>query len=1113
MLVAAASRAATVTAANDYPSTLETSAGADHSVVFTTPSGAAEGDTITIAFDSEFGSASITEDDVDVEDDGVDLTTAADCSGAEQASVAMSADTLTITLCPLDGGAIAGGSEVSVRVGTNATGSGIGANQITNPAGAGTYFLNLAGTFGDSGSIALPMLDAGSVTVSAEVGTGGGGGGGGGGGCADTTAPTISSIVVSGVTSDSATVSWTTSENASSEVDYGTAESYELGSESSTSLVTSHSLSLSSLSEGTEYHFRVRSSDLCANQATSADQTFTTSDAAGPVISDIDVSLSCDTSATVTWTTDESATSEIAYGTSVSYGSTASDADLLTAHELVLSGLTRDASYHVAVSSTDGSGNESTSADQTFTTDEDAAPSNVSGFGASVGDGSATLSWTNPSADFDGVRVLQCTDAYPSDAADDDCVTVYDGTDESTAVSGLTNGTTYYFGAFSYDGCGQFASGALATGTPSAPEEEVPPEEEETPVVTPPEVGDGDTPTDPDDSGGGEETPPAEEEEVPPGEVPAGEESPEVETPDIPPTTVPEETLVPDRDVMFLVANVQIQLVPAGSGAVHLLSSRPLRISLLTDHIVQPVSRVQLILGESAYNMSLAGDGASYFADVSSPGVSGAYATAVSIFYADGTVQSISRSTDVEGDGFVFATTDGQTRRLGGATVTLLTNGTVPWDGSPFGQFNPFETGSDGAYGWYVPNTTYALSAERSGYTSSAIQTFSVADNIVNLAVPLEPIPSEEEVAPPSTPTEPVSTVIASVGETISDTIETIRDIPGVEEAAAVSTPALAIATAATATVLASSFSLFPFLQYLFTSPFLFFARRRRRAFGVVYNAISKVPLDLATVRLYRMPDDWEGDPSVVGRLVQSRVTDKGGRYFFLPAAGRYRIVASKNGLTFPSDYLAGEKDDGEFLDVYHGEPIQVNDETATIAVNIPLDPSQSAEVHAAPAVLRRKRLRRAQQAVAVLGILFAAFATIIQPTPLSFGMLALQTVLYLLVRRLAKPRATKAWGIVYDQETGRPLERAVVRVFEPKYNKLLETAVTDSKGRYTFLLGPNEYYTVYEKPGFEPVEVRPIDYRSRSEPSEFSADVRMSTESSVASSPPPEPAPPSAQL
>lgn len=161
-------KAASVTSRSDTLSTSLPTTAANHTIQFTltASNGVDEGDTLTITFDSNFDTASIVEDDVDIKDDTVDLTTAADCDGAEQASVVMAADVLTITICAGDGGTIAASSVVEIEVGTNATASGTGANQITNPA-AGVYNIDVGGTFGDTGTIQVAVVAG--VTASATV--------------------------------------------------------------------------------------------------------------------------------------------------------------------------------------------------------------------------------------------------------------------------------------------------------------------------------------------------------------------------------------------------------------------------------------------------------------------------------------------------------------------------------------------------------------------------------------------------------------------------------------------------------------------------------------------------------------------------------------------------------------------------------------------------------------------------------------------------------------------------------------------------------------------------------------------------------------------------------
>ena len=93
----------------------------------------------------------------------------------------------------------------------------------------------------------------------------------------DTTAPTISGVAASSVTSSGATITWTTNENSDSQVDYGLTTSYGSSTTLNTSLVTSHSQALSGLSANTLYHYRVKSKDAAGNLATSGNFTFTTS--------------------------------------------------------------------------------------------------------------------------------------------------------------------------------------------------------------------------------------------------------------------------------------------------------------------------------------------------------------------------------------------------------------------------------------------------------------------------------------------------------------------------------------------------------------------------------------------------------------------------------------------------------------------------------------------------------------------------------------------------------------------------------------------------------------------------------------------------------------------
>jgi chitodextrinase len=96
----------------------------------------------------------------------------------------------------------------------------------------------------------------------------------------DTTPPVASNIAASNITQNSATITWTTNEPADSLVRYGLTTSYTAQSTLDTSLLTSHSITLTGLSANTTYNYRVDSRDGSGNLTTSANFTFTTQAAA-----------------------------------------------------------------------------------------------------------------------------------------------------------------------------------------------------------------------------------------------------------------------------------------------------------------------------------------------------------------------------------------------------------------------------------------------------------------------------------------------------------------------------------------------------------------------------------------------------------------------------------------------------------------------------------------------------------------------------------------------------------------------------------------------------------------------------------------------------------------
>lgn len=82
-----------------------------------------------------------------------------------------------------------------------------------------------------------------------------------------------------------------------------------------------------------------------------------TADCQGPTISNVQVTNLGTTSATIQWTTNEASDSLVTYGTSVPPSTTNSSAEMVTTHQLVLTGLASCTTYYFSVRSIDAFGN------------------------------------------------------------------------------------------------------------------------------------------------------------------------------------------------------------------------------------------------------------------------------------------------------------------------------------------------------------------------------------------------------------------------------------------------------------------------------------------------------------------------------------------------------------------------------------------------------------------------------------------------------------------------------------------------------------------------------------------------------------------------------------
>lgn len=114
----------------------------------------------------------------------------------------------------------------------------------------------------------------------------------------------------------------------------------------------------------------------------------------------------------------------------------------------------------------------------------------------------------------------------------------------------------------------------------------------------------------------------------------------------------------------------------------------------------------------------------------------------------------------------------------------------------------------------------------------------------------------------------------------------------------------------------------------------VYFFTKRRRLWGVIYDARTKEPVEMAVVRLF----DQEHH-----KLLETRVTPRSGRYSFLAEPGEYYLEVTKEGYHFPSRIVTS-KTDNEYINLYRGEVVKLGVGQSLVAPDIAID-SEAGEI------------------------------------------------------------------------------------------------------------------------------------------------------------------------
>lgn len=261
----------------------------------------------------------------------------------------------------------------------------------------------------------------------------------------------------------------------------------------------------------------------------------------------------------------------------------------------------------------------------------------------------------------------------------------------------------------------------------------------------------------------------------------------------------------------------------------------------------------------------------------------------------------------------------------------------------------------------------------------------------------------------------------------------------------------------------------------------IFNRRKKRQAWGIVYDSKTKNPLGRVVIRLLNV--DTEA-------VVDTVVSDAQGVFQLKTQPGRYLIRVVRAGYQFPSTYVKGDTDGG-YTHLYFGGVLTQGSADQQVTVSIPLDPEKETQAKRRTRVIFDagfEALSTASTITLFAGFGYSLYVATLFPLPINIfaSVLYGSVCIGKLLLTLWTPRTFGKVSTV----TGRPLAGVEVGIFDKEFNTLLYRTFTNEKGEYNFAVPNKSYvlrlmdntYKVYSGNNTQGIEIPAIKRKSPSE-------------------------------
>ncbi len=223
----------------------------------------------------------------------------------------------------------------------------------------------------------------------------------------------------------------------------------------------------------------------------------------------------------------------------------------------------------------------------------------------------------------------------------------------------------------------------------------------------------------------------------------------------------------------------------------------------------------------------------------------------------------------------------------------------------------------------------------------------------------------------------------------------------------------------------------------------LFDKKRRKTGWGLVYDFTNQnEPIPFAIVKLVDVASS---------KIVSTTITDLEGRYRFITDEGRYIINVEHK------DYAIATLNDPiskryDLTGKYFGGVIQYKKERS-VPYDIPMYPILSHDMSFYNKLKDKITIfvKNFGSLLNLFGVILIAISIVWYPSKFAYLVLLLNLIVLLIIT-VVNILHLKDWGVAFKDHRENRLEGVFIRLFDIQNRSLVNTVLTDRKGRYGFI-------------------------------------------------------------